>query len=305
MVKRHCIPLAPQKIFCLVSDHKSPKWGHCCRSWAHYLLLLVKHRARWSPFSLVSDRCVRIWTFSLLSLVPARSAPGALWLTSSPLVSLTLRTLVGWWQKSWTPQNPCPSIRSGKRMTSSRETCWCSSFWRLPGEACSTLSHGATVLISTVSSSLLYCIIFAIVLKITTDLAHILICSWSITESSVNCASRNVRVAVLLVKQSSRWSDNNTPTSFCTPSYWPFICTEEWIHPLGVLVDGQGQYPPWELCWVLFLFSWMAAKISALLNQAWSPASHPPHICQVHTHTAFRHTATTAEKTHFPSPLAE
>lgn len=78
------------------------------------------------------------------SPVPVQSAPGAHWLTSSQLAFLKLWTTAARWQKSWTLQNLCPLILSGKRLTFYRETCWCFNFWHLPGEANSasvTLQH--------------------------------------------------------------------------------------------------------------------------------------------------------------------
>lgn len=109
--------------------------------------VLVKHqeRIRWSLFCLANDWCVLNFS-SNLTLVPAQSAPEAHWPTSSRLVSLTSWTLVDRWLMSWIPQNPYPLIPIEKRMTC-RETCWCSSFWHLLGEACSTVSHVVEVLL--------------------------------------------------------------------------------------------------------------------------------------------------------------
>lgn len=77
--------------------------------------------------------------------VPAQSAPEAPWHTCSRPVFLKSWTAAGRLRKSWTRPNLCPSILSGRRLTSYRETCWSFSFWHLPGNVCSAVTHTALV----------------------------------------------------------------------------------------------------------------------------------------------------------------
>lgn len=92
--------------------------------------------------------------FDDFSPAPAQSAPGALWHTFSLPAFLKSLTAAGRWQKSWTQLNLCPSIPSGRRLTFYRETCWCLSFWHLPGEVCSAVTHTAALMMLTLSSIL-------------------------------------------------------------------------------------------------------------------------------------------------------